>query len=135
MNDPRGVGITRLGQVAIPVHDVGRATTFYGDVLGLRFLFQAGQLAFFDCGGVRLMLDRPEKPEFDPLLRRSRYAGGAWTPGRCRRCGRRGAPPEPMPDHNLWMGVFAGHGRQRHGAPERGASETLPEGMCAVEPC
>ena len=106
MNDPRGVGITRLGQVAIPVHDVGRATTFYGDVLGLRFLFQAGQLAFFDCGAVRLMLDRPEKPEFDPLLRRSRYAGGAWTPGRCRRCGRRGAPPEPMPDHNLWMGFF-----------------------------
>jgi hypothetical protein len=28
-------------------------------------LFAAGQLAFFDCGGVRLMLDKPEKAEFD----------------------------------------------------------------------
>jgi methylmalonyl-CoA/ethylmalonyl-CoA epimerase len=59
------VGITRWGQVAIPVDDVERATDFYREVLGLHFLFRAGQLAFFDCGGVRLMLDRPEKPEFD----------------------------------------------------------------------
>jgi methylmalonyl-CoA/ethylmalonyl-CoA epimerase len=35
-------------------------------VLGLKLLFKAPPgLAFFDCGGVRLMLDRPEKPEFD----------------------------------------------------------------------
>jgi len=60
-----GIGISRLGQVAIPVKDVPRATAFYRDVLGLKFLFAAGQLAFFDCGGVRLMLDKPEKPEFD----------------------------------------------------------------------
>jgi len=33
---------------------------------GLKLLFKAGPgLAFFDCGGVRLMLTRPEKPEFD----------------------------------------------------------------------
>ena len=60
-----GIGISRLGQVATPVKDVPRATAFYRDVLGLKFLFAAGQLAFFDCGGVRLMLDKPEKPEFD----------------------------------------------------------------------
>ena len=60
-----GLGITRLGQVAINAHDVARATAFYRDVLGLRFLFAAGQLAFFDCGGVRLMLDKAEDPEFD----------------------------------------------------------------------
>ncbi len=59
------LGITRLGQIAVPVHDVGRATAFYRDVLGLPFIFAAGQLAFFDCGGVRLMLDKPEKAEFD----------------------------------------------------------------------
>ena len=63
--DTRGLGITRLGQVAINVKDGARATTFYRDVLGLQFLFAAGQLAFFDCGGVRLMLDKPEKAEFD----------------------------------------------------------------------
>ena len=60
-----GIGITRLGQVAINVKDIQRATAFYRDVLGLPFLFAAGQLAFFDCGGVRLMLDRPGKAEFD----------------------------------------------------------------------
>jgi hypothetical protein len=27
-------------------------------------------LAFFDCGGVRLILSRPEKPEFDHLTTR-----------------------------------------------------------------
>ncbi len=49
---------SRIGQIAIVCSDVARATAFYRDVLGLRFLFAAGpKLAFFDCGGVRLMLD------------------------------------------------------------------------------
>jgi hypothetical protein len=55
-----------IGQASINVHDVDRAVAFYRDTLGLRFLFQAGpKMAFFDCGGVRLMLAVPEKPEFD----------------------------------------------------------------------
>ena len=61
-----GVGITRLGQIAINAKDVERAAGFYQDVLGLKLLFKAPPgPAFFDCGGVRLMLDRAEKPEFD----------------------------------------------------------------------
>jgi methylmalonyl-CoA/ethylmalonyl-CoA epimerase len=61
-----GPGITRLGQIQIRAHDVERAAGFYEKVLGLKLLFKAPPgLAFFDCGGVRLMLDRPEKPEFD----------------------------------------------------------------------
>jgi methylmalonyl-CoA/ethylmalonyl-CoA epimerase len=61
-----GVGITRLGQIAINAKDVERAAGFYQDVLGLKLLFKAPHgPAFFDCGGVRLMLDRAEKPEFD----------------------------------------------------------------------
>lgn len=60
------IGITRLGQIAINVKDVERAAAFYQEKLGLKLLFKAPPgLAFFDCGGVRLMLDRPEKPEFD----------------------------------------------------------------------
>jgi methylmalonyl-CoA/ethylmalonyl-CoA epimerase len=59
-----GIGISRLGQIAIVVQDVERATAFYQDVLGLKLLFKAPPgLAFFDCGGVRLMLSCPEKPE------------------------------------------------------------------------
>jgi methylmalonyl-CoA/ethylmalonyl-CoA epimerase len=61
-----GIGITRLGQVAINAKDVERAAAFYEGKLGLKLLFKAPPgLAFFDCGGVRLMLDRAEKPEFD----------------------------------------------------------------------
>ena len=62
------VALDRIGQIAIRVHDVGRAMRFYRDTLGMRFLFEVPNLAFFDCGGVRLMLstsDPAEKPEFD----------------------------------------------------------------------
>jgi predicted enzyme related to lactoylglutathione lyase len=57
--------LTQIGQIAINVGDLPRAVAFYRDTLGMRFLFQApGGLAFFDCGGVRLMLGVAEKPEF-----------------------------------------------------------------------
>ncbi|HUK62060.1 MAG TPA: VOC family protein [Dongiaceae bacterium] len=57
--------LRRLAQVAVNVQDVERATAFYRDKLGLRHLFSAGALAFFDIGGTRLMLSRAEQPEFD----------------------------------------------------------------------
>jgi len=57
--------IERIHQVSIRTQDTARAVAFYRDTLGLKLLFQAPpQLAFFDCGGVRLMLSPPE-PEFD----------------------------------------------------------------------
>jgi methylmalonyl-CoA/ethylmalonyl-CoA epimerase len=53
--------LSRVGQIAIPAKDIGRAVAFYRDTLGLRLLFEAPpKLAFFDCGGVRLMLSEPE---------------------------------------------------------------------------
>ncbi len=60
-----GAGLARIGQIAVNVHDLQRAVEFYRDRLGMRFLFQVPGMAFFDCGGVRLMLGLPEKPEFD----------------------------------------------------------------------
>lgn len=53
-----------LMQINMPVQDIDRAVVFYRDVLGLPFLFQAGTLAFFDCGGVRLLVDVAESEEF-----------------------------------------------------------------------
>ncbi|HEX3232878.1 MAG TPA: ACT domain-containing protein [Gemmatimonadales bacterium] len=54
---PAFVPPARVGQIAIPVTDLERAVRFYGDTLGLRLMFRAPPgLAFFDCGGVRLML-------------------------------------------------------------------------------
>ena len=57
---PPNAGLTEVGQIAVTVEDVERATEFYRDVLGLPFLFDAPGLAFFDLGGTRLMLSRPE---------------------------------------------------------------------------
>jgi len=53
-------GLDRIGQVHVGVTDVGRATGFYRDVLGIKHLFEFPGMSFFDCGGVRLYLAPPE---------------------------------------------------------------------------
>jgi methylmalonyl-CoA/ethylmalonyl-CoA epimerase len=59
------MSLGKIGQISIRVHDLERAVQFYQESLGLPHLFSAPNLAFFDAGGVRLMLGRAEKPEFD----------------------------------------------------------------------
>jgi predicted enzyme related to lactoylglutathione lyase len=59
-------GLSRIGQIAMNVRYLDRAIAFYRDALGLRFLFRAPPaLAFFDCDGQRLLLDKPQDKEFD----------------------------------------------------------------------
>ncbi len=54
-------GLSEIGQIAITVSDVTKATAFYRDVLGLKFLFAAGpNLAFLAAGNVRIMLTTPQ---------------------------------------------------------------------------
>lgn len=61
MSTTTNIGISQIGQIAIPIQDLDRAVAFYRDILGLPFLFQAPPgLAFFQCGEVRLMLSLPE---------------------------------------------------------------------------
>ena len=56
--------IDGIGQIMVTAQDLDRAVRFYRDTLGLKFLFQAPpQMAFFDCGGVRLLVGVPEKAE------------------------------------------------------------------------
>ena len=54
-----------IGQIAVRATDLPRATAFYREALDLPFLFDAPGLAFFQCGGVRLMLSGSETSEFD----------------------------------------------------------------------
>jgi len=106
------IAISRLGQIAINVHDVDRATAFYLYILGLPLLFTAGSLAFFDCAGVRLMLTRAEKPEFDhpsSIL----YFAVPDIASSHRKMLSNGVrfEEEPhliakMPTHDLWMASF-----------------------------
>jgi methylmalonyl-CoA/ethylmalonyl-CoA epimerase len=58
---PTLAGLSEIGQIAFVVGDVAKATAFYRDVLGLRFLFGAGPtMSFFAAGPVRLMLTTPQ---------------------------------------------------------------------------
>jgi catechol 2,3-dioxygenase-like lactoylglutathione lyase family enzyme len=45
-----------LGQIARSVKDIKQSESWYRDALGLQHLYTFGSLAFFDCGGTRLML-------------------------------------------------------------------------------
>jgi methylmalonyl-CoA/ethylmalonyl-CoA epimerase len=108
-----GIGITGLGQIAVNVKDVERAAEFYEGRLGLKLLFKAPPgLAFFDCGGVRLMLDRGEKPEFDhpSSILYFTVSDIQEAYGRLRNDGVL-FKDEPrviakMPTHDLWMTFF-----------------------------
>jgi predicted enzyme related to lactoylglutathione lyase len=111
-NTPASLGIQNIGQIAINVQDVERATAFYRDVLGLPLLFTFPNLAFFDCAGVRLMLSPAESPEFDHassiLYFRVPDLNAAY-----QKLVERGAeifaPPRliaPMPTYDLWMAAF-----------------------------
>ena len=106
------LGIKNIGQISIIVHDLPRATAFYRDVLGLPLLFTVPNLAFFDCGGVRLMLGLAETPELDHpssiLYFRVPDLNAAH-----QRLADLGvpivAPPRliaPMPAYDLWMLAF-----------------------------
>ena len=103
------LGITRIGQIAIPVRDLNRAIGFYQEVLGLPFLFATGSLAFFQCGEVRLMLSLPEQAGDEPHSSLLYYQvpdiQAAYTTLRPRDVSFVDEPHliAKLPDHDLWM--------------------------------
>ncbi len=52
------VSLGAIGQISRWVRDIPRSVEWYRDVLGLPHLYTFGDLAFFDCGGVRLYLHK-----------------------------------------------------------------------------
>ena len=111
MNTPT-LSLSRIGQIAIVVKDVERATAFYRDTLGMRFLFEFPGLAFFDCDGVRLMLSRADKKEFDHpssiLYFRVSDIQSAYETLRSRNVAFDDEPHivARMPAYDLWMTFF-----------------------------
>jgi methylmalonyl-CoA/ethylmalonyl-CoA epimerase len=57
------LNLSHIGQIALAVAGVDRAEAFYSAQLGLRKLYRFGDLCFFDCAGVRLMLEKAHTPE------------------------------------------------------------------------
>ncbi len=102
----------KLAQISVNVKDLGRAKAFYRDVLKLPFLFEAPRLAFFDAGGVRLMLSPPERPEFDHpgsiLYYQVADVGTAYEEMRARGARFDGAPHVAHRDarHELWLAAL-----------------------------
>jgi predicted enzyme related to lactoylglutathione lyase len=103
--------VSSIGQIALTVTDLPRALAFYRDILGLKFLFETPNMAFFDCGGVRLMLTVSETPEstYGSIIyyktediqgaSRQLLARGVIFESRARMIAK-------MPDHELWMAFF-----------------------------
>lgn len=105
-------GLSKIGQIAIPVKDIESAIEFYRDKLGMRFLFKAPSgLGFFDCGGVRLMLDEPAKAnagnasilyfKVDDI-----HASHKSLTGHGVKFETEPHLIAKMPDHELWMAFF-----------------------------
>ena len=102
--------LSEIGQIAVIVADVARATLFYRDVLGLKFLFPAGPtMAFLAAGPVRIMLTTPQgagEAGKNSIL----YFKVADLKAAHAAIVARGAQPASaprliarMPDHELWM--------------------------------
>jgi methylmalonyl-CoA/ethylmalonyl-CoA epimerase len=106
------LNLDRIGQIALAVADVDRAEAFYKDVLGLRKLYRFGDLTFFDCAGVRLMIEKAHTPENikNASVIYFRCADIALA---VRELETRGVTFQSKPhliakmdDHDLWMAFF-----------------------------
>jgi predicted enzyme related to lactoylglutathione lyase len=104
--------ISHIGQIAINIHDVERAIDFYQNKLGLPMLFRAGNLAFFQSGQTRLMLDKTKDPKFQhPSSILYFFTPDLVTTHAQMKARGVEFIDEPhliakLPDHDLWMTFF-----------------------------
>ena len=105
------LALNTIEQIHISVTDIDESVTFYRDVLGMKFLFQVPgrDMAFFDCGGVRLYLGIPERPEFKStaiIYYRVDDIQQVWKSwmGKGVNAVSRPHMISRMEDHKLWMG-------------------------------
>ncbi len=133
-------GLSQIGQIAVNAYDTNRAIAFYRDTLGMTFLFQAGNLGFFDCGGVRLMLSPPESKEFDHPASVLYYkvadiqASHQTLVVARGDVHRRAARHPPHAAIRPVDGVFQGFGRQYAGADVRTAEGVDGRGSAGQNP-
>lgn len=102
------VHLDSIGQIALTVTDLAESKRFYGETLGMKFLFDAGTMAFFQCGATRLMIGLAEKPmtpagtilyfRVDEI-----EAVGATLKGQGVDFLQEAHLVAKMPDHDLWM--------------------------------
>lgn len=105
---PNAVHLDGIGQIALTVTDLSESRRFYAETLGMKFLFDAGTMAFFECGGIRLMIGLAEKP--GALGGTILYFRVADIRSVCYALGSQGVElvedahlVAKMGDHDLWM--------------------------------
>ena len=106
------VRLDRIGQIALTVSDIARAKDFYRNTLGMRHLFDAGTMAFFQCGEVRLMIGEKEDamPGGGTILYfrvEEIHAAHAALEAKGVTFTHKPSLVAKMPDHELWMAFFA----------------------------
>lgn len=110
MAEKKEIALNSIGQIAVLVKDVARATEFYRDKLGMKHLFSAGNISFFDCGGVRLMLDKPENIEAGTSIIYFKVAEINQAHEQMKSRGVEFVDKPHLiarlPDHELWMTFF-----------------------------
>ena len=104
------IHLEQIGQIAITVRDLARSRNFYEKVLGLKFLFDAGTMVFFQCGTVRLMIGSAEEGKPFVAAGTILYFKVADLVVTHRILAEQGVPfiqlPHQvarMPGHDLWM--------------------------------
>ena len=101
--------LTGILQVAITVKEIDRATAFYRDTLGLPVLMTAPNMAFFNCGGVRLYLSSGQSSEHAAgnsfLYFRTPDMSGFLADAKAKNVSIHQEPQiiAHMPDHDLWL--------------------------------
>lgn len=104
------MNLSQIGQIALAVSNTDRSEAFYENTLGLRKLYRYGDLVFFDCAGVRLMLSPPEAGQPVAVAQGAIYfrVPDLLLAANDLRSKGIAIESEPhllaqMPDHDLWM--------------------------------
>jgi methylmalonyl-CoA/ethylmalonyl-CoA epimerase len=104
------LNLSQIGQIALSATDVDRSEAFYENVLGLRKLFRFGDLTFFDCAGVRLLLEKARAGAQPSGCIYFRCADIALAVAELEKRGAVFASKPHliarMDDHDLWMAFF-----------------------------
>ena len=106
------VTLNQIGQIVLFVDNVDIAEKFYENVLGTRKLYRFGNLVFFDCDGIRLLIESLQVESFVPrssiIYFRASDISIAYGDLKSRGVTFIDAPHliAQMEDHDLWMVFF-----------------------------
>jgi methylmalonyl-CoA/ethylmalonyl-CoA epimerase len=102
--------LNKIRQIAVNVSDLEVAIKFYRDILGMKFLFQVPGMAFFDCSGVRLLLEEIQEWQYPSSILYYKiddiHEAYQTLVQESVEFNEKPHLVAKMPDHDLWMAFF-----------------------------